>query len=263
VVVSPEDDGMASLWALLSAPDAIAAHQRLGDLARDLGGQDPRGMDARRADLLVDLLTGRRCAAISCRCREAVPRTRAAGRGGAGRPGKPLVSVIVPITMLLGLDEQPGELVGYGPIPASVAQEIAAEGTWRRLLTDPASGTLLDHGRTTYTPPAGLADFVRARDVYCRQPGCRRRAGSADLDHTVAWEDGGTTSERNLGARCRHDHRLKTFARGWTVKQHPDGRMAVTTPTGHTYVSHPYDYRLDPAPRPPPSDSPDLGPPPL
>jgi hypothetical protein len=53
------------------------------------------------------------------------------------------VSVIVPITTLLGLDEHPGELVGYGPIPAPLAREIAAEGTWRRLLTDPASGTLL------------------------------------------------------------------------------------------------------------------------
>ncbi|HEX2289124.1 MAG TPA: hypothetical protein VHH53_02770, partial [Pseudonocardiaceae bacterium] len=45
-------------------------------------------------------------------------------------PGKPLVSVIVPITMLLGLDDQPAELVGYGPIPADLAREIAAEGTW-------------------------------------------------------------------------------------------------------------------------------------
>ena len=38
----------------------------------------------------------------------------------------------------------------------SRAREIAVEGTWRRLLTDPASGTLLDHGRTTDShPPPG------------------------------------------------------------------------------------------------------------
>jgi hypothetical protein len=237
VVVCPDEEGMASLWALLSAPDATAAYQRLGQLARGLGADDPRGMDARRADLLVDLLTGRRCAATGTppdnhpdnhpndhsndhghddhsdnhddhghghddahRDRPGdgappdtsgtTPAKRGAtetghdcttARGTGGRPGKPLVSVIVPITMLLGLDNQPGELVGYGPIPADLAREIAADGTWRRLLTDPTSGTLLDYGRTTYTPPAGLADFVRARDLHCRHPICRQRAATADL----------------------------------------------------------------------------------
>lgn len=63
VVVSPDGEGMSSLWALLSAPDATAAYQRLCQLARGLGSDDPRGMDARRADLLTDLLTGRCCAA--------------------------------------------------------------------------------------------------------------------------------------------------------------------------------------------------------
>ena len=45
----------------------------------------------------------------------------------------------------MGVDNSPGELVGYGPIPAPVARRIAADpgGTWRRMLTDPA-GNLLD-----------------------------------------------------------------------------------------------------------------------
>jgi uncharacterized protein DUF222 len=286
VVVSPDGEGMASLWALLSAPDATAAYQRLCQLARKFGADDPRGMDARRADLLVDLLTGRRCAATGdcpddCdgHCHEAsdgdacadaratddatdampaehdpalsasVEDCCGATRDGAG-PGKPLVSVIVPITMLLGLDEQAAELVGYGPIPASLAREIAAEGTWRRLLTDPVSGTLLDYGRTPYIPPVGLADFVRARDVYCRFPTCQQRAATADLDHTIPYEVGsGSTSEHNLHASCRHHHRLKTHAGGWNVEQHPDGRVTSTTPTGHKYTSWPYDYRTDPKPQ--------------
>ncbi len=166
------------------------------------------------------------------------------------------MSVIVPITMLLGLDDQPAELVGYGPIPADLAREIAVEGTWRRLLTDPVSGALLDHGRTTYTPPTGLADFVRARDVYCRNPICRQRAATADLDHTIAWDGGGTTCQHNLWAGCRHDHRLKTFAPGWTVDQYPDDRITFTTPTGHVYTSHPHDYRPDFHPPPSGEDPP-------
>ncbi|MGH3515159.1 MAG: DUF222 domain-containing protein [Pseudonocardiaceae bacterium] len=229
MVVSPDGEGMSSLWALLSAPDATAAYQRLCQLARGLGSEDPRGMDARRADLLTDLLTGRCCAATGSplaqdcagdtehhdtehhdtdqgQADQGLGEQACTGQDGADGladdapgpaerghvclvcgvgPGKPLVSVIVPITMLLGLDDQPGELVGHGPIPAALAREIAAQGTWRRLLTDPVSGALLDHGRATYAPPAGLADFVRARDVYCRHPICGQRAASADLDHTV------------------------------------------------------------------------------
>jgi hypothetical protein len=299
VVVSPDEEGMASLWALLSAPDATAAYQRLCDLARGLGSEDARGMDARRADLLVELLTGRRCAATGscidkqcpgdCDCTgdscpddatgtrstgttlgpvpdpdpdpadRATP-TNAPGPGDYGctpnhatGPGRPLVSVIVPITMLLGLNEEPGELVGHGPIPAEQAREIAAQGTWRRLLTDPVSGALLDYGRTTYTPPAGLADFVRARDLRCRFPTCGQPAATADLDHAIPYPDG-ATREDNLHASCRHHHRLKTHAPGWDVEQHPDGRITWTTPTGRTDTSHPHDYRPDS--NPPPGDDP-------
>ncbi len=307
VVVSPDVEGMASLWALLSAPDATAAYQRLCQLARALGADDPRGMDARRADLLVDLLTGRRCATTGtpegedpddgddcpggdCDC---APTGDGAGRGDAGHgdaghrdgcgtmpavrdsdspghgspadggrgsgghrcsagPGaaKPLVHVIVPITMLMGLDDTPAELVGHGPIPADLAREIAAVGTWRRLLTDPQSGALLDYGTTTYTPPAALAAHVRARDLYCRSPICRHRAATADLDHTIPYPDG-PTSHTNLYAGCRHDHRTKTLAPGWHVDQHPDGTVTWTTPTGHAYTSRPHDYRSEPGPDPP------------
>ncbi|HEY3259488.1 MAG TPA: DUF222 domain-containing protein, partial [Pseudonocardiaceae bacterium] len=69
---------------------------------------------------------------------------------------------------------------GYGPIPADMTRELAADATWRRLLTDPTSGTLLDVGRTTYKPPTALADFVRARDVTCRFPGALDRPRNAN-----------------------------------------------------------------------------------
>jgi len=59
VALNPEDDGMASLWALLPAADALAADEWLTRLARGLGAGDPRTMDERRADLLADLLSGR------------------------------------------------------------------------------------------------------------------------------------------------------------------------------------------------------------
>jgi hypothetical protein len=52
--------------------------------------------------------------------------------------------VSVGIGTLLGLDDRPGELAGYGPVGADVAQALARDGTWRRLLVDEPSGTVLD-----------------------------------------------------------------------------------------------------------------------
>src|SRR5204863_2696004 len=59
VSISEEQDGMASLWALMSAPDAQASFQWLTRLALGCGKDDPRGMDARRADIAAALLSGR------------------------------------------------------------------------------------------------------------------------------------------------------------------------------------------------------------
>ena len=174
-------------------------------------------------------------------------------RGCGKRParaGKPLIHVIVPYTTLTGADDQPGELLGYGPIPADLARDIAADAVWKRLLTDPLSGAVLDHGRDTYRPPAALADFVRARDLYCRMPGCRRQASHCELDHAIDWAKGGTTTDTNLYTGCLHDHRLKDRP-GWKVRQTPDGRVEWTTPTGHRYHSDPHDYRPDNDPDPP------------
>ncbi|TFH50888.1 HNH endonuclease, partial [Actinomyces viscosus] len=39
-------------------------------------------------------------------------------------------------------------------MPAATAWCLAAGGTWRRLVTDPLSGTVIDVGRSRYRPPA-------------------------------------------------------------------------------------------------------------
>ena len=171
---------------------------------------------------------------------------------------RPLIHVTVPLTTLMGLDDEPGELAGYGPIPASLARQIAADpdGTWRRLLTDPVSGTLLDYGRRSYRPPAALACIVRARDSECRYPGCRRPAVACELDHVQAWQHGGTTSEDNLCALCERHHDLKEHL-GWQVVLHPDRAMEWITPTGHHYWSRPVDHRPSPPLQPPEPDPPD------
>jgi hypothetical protein len=231
VWLRPLEDGMAELGAQLPAADAEACWQRLDALARAQACRDGGTVDQRRADILVDLILGR--------------GTHPAGATAGG----PQVQVVVAATTLLGRDEQPAELAGYGPIDAATARELAATGSWRRLLTDPTSGTVLDVGRRAYRPPADLARHVRTRDAVCRFPGCRQSARRCHLDHTIPYPEG-PTSATNLAAMCGHHHRLK-HETDWTVEQHPGGLLIWTSPTHRTYPTHP-EPPLEPDPNPPP-----------
>lgn len=152
----------------------------------------------------------------------------------------PQIAVTVTATTLLGLNDQPGELAGYGPIDADTARQLAADptGTWRRILTDPASGQVLDYGHTTYRPPQHLTDHIVARDRTCRFSGCTVPARRCDLDHTHPWNDDGVTNADNLAALCRRHHRLKT-ERIWTYHLDSNARATWTSPTGYHYTTQP------------------------
>jgi hypothetical protein len=138
------------------------------------------------------------------------------------------------------MDDCMAELRAY--LPAADATRIYQKldafvkeaAIWKRILTDPASGNVLDYGRKTYSPPAALADQVRARDKHCVFPGCMRIAKNCDIDHRVPYPEGPTSAD-NLACLCRHHHRLKHEA-GWTLDRRGDHHV-WTTPTGATYVS--------------------------
>jgi len=216
-----EPDGMAVLTARLAAESAECVYTALTALAGPGGAGSP-GIEVRRADALVELA-----------------RTALADPGlPTAHRRRPHVAVTIDLATLLGLAEHPGELAGYGPIPASAARALAADGNWRRLVTDPLTGSLLDHGRTTYTPPAALVDFLLARDGTCRFPGCSLPAVRCDLDHSVAWEDGGGTDRDNLGPLCRRHHRLKTHT-GWALRRNADASVTWTSPAGAIYTLPP------------------------
>ena len=124
-------------------------------------------------------------------------------------------------------------------VPAMTAWALAAGGTWRRLVTDPASGTVVDVGRARYRPPAGLADLVRARDRACVFPTCQTPAERCDIDHLTAWSQGGTTSLDNLVVLCEAHHRLK-HTPGWALtKDQTTGTLSWHTPDKTVYQRHP------------------------
>ena len=91
----------------------------------------------------------------------------------------------------------------------------------------------------SYQPTAAQRRWGTARDQYCRHPGCRSKAGWADLDHVVPYAEGGPTDCDNLCCLCRRHHRLKTHAAGWRFRLDADGALWVTTPSGVTRVSRP------------------------
>ena len=161
--------------------------------------------------------------------------------------------VTVALPTLLGLDDQPGELDGLGPIPARVARRIAADptGTWRRLICDPRDGRLLEYGRAVYRPPDDLAQYVIARDQECIFPTCTHPAERCDFDHRMPFEQGRATSAENLAALCRRHHLGKHQA-GWQVAAEPDGSYRWTLRTGHQYTNplptHPVGELTDPDP---------------
>ena len=146
--------------------------------------------------------------------------------------GRPItVNLTIDLPTLLGLSENPGQLSGYGAIPATVARELAADGKWRKFITDPTTGNLLDFGRESYLPPQALRDFLLARDKTCRFPGCRRSGVKGEIDHAIPWEEGGETSRSNLGLLCKRHHQLKTHG-GWKLESFEDGSCEWTSPLG-------------------------------
>lgn len=141
------------------------------------------------------------------------------------------INLTIDLPTLLGLQENPAMLQGYGPIPASVARELVEDSKWKRFITDPLTGNLLDYGRQSYIPPQPLVDFIVARDQVCRFPGCRQPSRVCDIDHAIPWDKGGTTTPGNLGLLCRRHHRLKTHG-GWSLESFPDGSCIWSTPLG-------------------------------
>ena len=169
-----------------------------------------------------------------------------------------VVNVVVDLPTLLGLADNPGEING-APVPGPVARELAGasgENTFfRRLVTAPVTGHLLDCG-PTYRPSAALTEFVLTRDRTCREPGCNRRAVTCDLDHATPHPEGGT-STCNLGALCRLHHLLKTL--GWTdlIQSAADGTGTWITPLGRRYPIPTRAVLAEPEPEPPPEPPPD------
>jgi len=238
VRIEPAGDGMAWLTAFLPAQHAVMIDTALRAAALRAKADDPgehRTLEQLRADLLVWPFES----ALHTGVLAGSTEQRLGHVGGV----RPQIQVTASLAMLIGVSEEPADLVGYGPISASVARKIAAGGAWRRLLTDPITGVVVDVGTTTYRPPSDLLRLVRARDRYCRFPGCSRPALVCDVDHVVPFPHG-PTADHNLAVLCRRHHRFKHHDPN--ADSHPNARP--NSPATQHSGPHPMIHVTQPSP---------------
>ena len=254
VWVDDDLDGMARLGVLDGAAKIRAMYDRLTRQARAIrsvlqpeSAGDPDAVDDRRtidqvrADLLCDLvLTGQ--PAI-----DPTPDTLPGGLGAI----RAHVSVVVPALTAAGASDRGASIDGQSPIDADTARRLLAGSlAWDRVVTHPVTGAVLAVDR--YRPSPAIQRFVRARDVHCRFPGCRRPARACEIDHSEDHARGGPTARTNLACLCTRHHTLKTET-PWTARQGPDGSIEWTSPLGRSVTDRPERYvAFAPEPDPPP-----------
>ena len=84
--------------------------------------------------------------------------------------------------------------------------------------------------------PTGSANRPSCAPATCVFPWCTRPARTADCDHVIAYDQGGTTCSCNLAALCRRHHRLKTHTT-WTYTVLEPGSFLWTSPDGYQFLT--------------------------
>lgn len=232
----PDRDGMAWLGAYLPADQAMSGWNRLTVAARGLQGPgEDRTMPQLRADSFAAAILGSTSGSGT---------SAASGTGHHSPSVRAEVLVTVPVFALMGLTDEPAMLDGYGPVPASMARRLVADGaaSFYRVLVDPRDGAPLEIGRKSYRVPRAMRAWLRMRDGKCPFPGCSNTSLDTEADHLLAWHHGGTTGISNLGQPCPKHHRLR-HTTGWkptpASTNEPPG---WTSPTGRHYTSEHQDW---------------------
>ncbi|HEX2706039.1 MAG TPA: DUF222 domain-containing protein [Candidatus Lustribacter sp.] len=221
VTCRPAPDCMARVSALLPVAQGVAVFAALDAAAKSArAAGDERSRGQVMADTLVTRVTGQARA-------QDVPI---------------MVNLVMTQPALLGQDDTPAHLQGFGPVPADLARDLVtgaqSRSGLRRLFasTDRRRLVAMESPRRTF--PRSLADFIALRDQACRTPYCD--APIRHTDHVVPAARGGPTSERNGQGLCERCNYVKALP-GWSARadETSGGRheVVLTTPTGHTHTS--------------------------
>jgi Domain of unknown function (DUF222) len=217
------EDGTANLHGLNLPPgETTRAMRRINRVARALKAKgDKRRIDQIRADILLDLLTGK-------------------GQPNSGTSDSAVVEIRVDMATLAGIDDEPAEIPGWGTVLADVARQIvdeASDSEWRIVPVD-ENGQAVGVVTTRRRPTAVQKRQVETRNPTCVFPGCRMPAQDCDLNHEIPWAEAHRTTTRELGPLCRHDHNTHHRHR-WKLKQIRPGVYEWTSLLGHIYTTGP------------------------
>jgi ribosomal protein L19E len=212
--------GTANLMILNAPPDLAAeASNLINQIATGLKTADEtRTLDQLRTDVALDLLSGRAYG----------PAT-----------GKGTIDLHVDLTTLAELNDNPGELAGFGPVIADIARQVTEhqqQAEWRWNVTDTETGMIVDNGTTKRRANPRQQRHVQARNRTCITPGCRMPAVNCDLDHTKPWAQTRHTTVDELAPLCRHHH-CQRHKYGWTYTPIKGGDYLWTSRLGLKYTT--------------------------
>lgn len=218
-------DGMAFLGITTDAATVEAMKRRIISAAKDLqrarggvaaarAGDPDAALAACRADAATALILGTRDDDGSITLD---PDSNAVH-----------VQLVIDLETLRGEANNPALLDG-SPVPAQMGRDLAGYArAFRRMVTDPVTGHLLDFGRENYLPRP-LRDYVLHRDGRCRIPGCPCAGIDAmQMDHATRFPDGPSTAA-NTGAISPRCHQIKTAGHIDLVDGRPDGSVTLVT----------------------------------
>ncbi|WP_243231705.1 HNH endonuclease signature motif containing protein [Microbacterium sp. CIAB417] len=231
--VEDVEDGMSWYHALMPTHEAHAALRRATSTAKHLSKdrREGRTRDQIRADLSSAWLRGVGTAtAVKTKVFVTVPVQLL----DAVRTGLPLEPSVVQ-----ALAAEQARVLGGDAIDAVTAAQMFVDApAFRRVITDPVAGVVLDMDRRTYRPTRAQRDWLILRHGTCARDGCERLAVDADIDHRRPWAAGGATDVSNLAPLCPRDHRHRHRTR-FRYRSRPDGSVQVSTPTGFTTEAPP------------------------
>lgn len=242
VTMTPLDDGMGRVSAILPLEQAVAAYEGLkaaADSALAAGDAGGRRHSQLMADTCVERLTGQSSAT-------AVPTE---------------VHVVIEAESLFADGMVPAWMPGFGPLPAKTARSFLAcneaEIFIRRMFTRVTDGQLVGAECRGRAFTGRLRQMVVFRDDLCRTPWCDARIKHAD--HADSYATGGETSWENGSGLCAACNYAKEHP-GWTHKATAEG-LNVITPSGqeHGVTTGPFVRRMKYPRRPFVDDPPDSG----
>lgn len=227
---TPATDGMVTTTVVLPSLESRQLHQAISHIAGKPGDGDTRTTEQRLADGLIQLCTA-----------------YAAGQLTGGRE-RPTVLITIDADSFNGASNEPGVTAHGDRIPAHIVRRLAEQANLQRLIH--AGTQILDLGREVRYATDSQYRALLARDGGCRVPGCHIPAAWCEVDHLVAWEDGGATDLSNMVLWCSHHHHEKHRPGAQVLGdvdhlrlRLADGTIIDCPPRGHIARSRPADRR--------------------